>query len=50
MQPVWETDFWKPPSANASPMDDEAFRLPPAEFERLYEEMLRQLPRDPETG
>lgn len=23
--------------------------LPPAEFEKLYEEMVRQLPRDPET-
>ena len=31
-------------------LGDEAFRLPPAEFERLYEEMLRQPARDPETG
>ena len=30
-------------------LDDEAFRLPPSEFERLYEEMLRQPPRDPES-
>ena len=31
-------------------LGDEAFRLPPAEFERLYEEMLRQPPGDPESG
>ncbi|MCH8960138.1 MAG: DUF2723 domain-containing protein, partial [Bacteroidetes bacterium] len=31
-------------------LGDEAFRLPPAEFEKLYEEMLRQPARDPETG
>ena len=31
-------------------LGDEAFRLPPAEFEKLYEEMLRQPARDLETG
>ena len=31
-------------------LDDDAFRLPPEEFERLYEQMLQQPTRDPESG